>query len=63
MGLNISTDTSIITSTIATDIMDRFLPVENIRWSIIRNFTGKPCMTRMAMRLRADVGSVTDPAI
>jgi hypothetical protein len=54
MGLNISTDMSIITWTIARATMGRCLRAESVRWSTMKNFAAKQCMTRMVMRRRTD---------
>ncbi len=54
MGLNISTDMSIITWTIARATMGRCLRAESVRWNTMKNFAAKQCMTRMVMRRRTD---------
>jgi len=55
MGLNISTDMSIITSTIARATMGGCLRAESVRWNTMNNFAEKPCMTLMDMKHRGAI--------
>jgi hypothetical protein len=56
-ALSISTDTWIITSTIARATTDQCQGAASIRRSTVRNFTARQCTTRMGTKLPGDTSS------